>query len=603
MPTIIGEERILRRDRPLEDHYRANRYGVAIAAGLLLLMAGGRNAAAQRSPLPGTGVLEGSPIPRILPPSPPGTGGPLAPIPQAVPGGPVPAVNVTVADVAVTGSTAYTRDRLAQFTGGLAGAATPLAKVEAARLAILNLYRTDGYVLTTVTAVLDGAHHLRFNVIEGHVTEVKLDGDIGPAGVQVLRFLNHLTEQTPISTAAIERWLLLAQDIPGISLHAVLRPSAEEPGALTLIAQVQHTISSGLMTIDNRAFRLTGPEQGLAVLDVNSLTQFGERTEVSLYSTPGADQIFGQVATEAFVGGSGLKVRIYGGSGASTPSGFLHTIDYQGTTTVFGISGSYPVIRSREQTLNVSAYLDATESEIREAAGPQGQEVRQSRDSVRAGRLGADYVLQDELLGGDRSALNTASVRLSQGLTFLGGTGNGNSAPGRIGERMDFFAATAQVSRTQTLFQPWPGASVALKASLAGQVSDSILPPTEKFFLGGAEFNRGFYSGEVTGDNAYTWSVELQLNTSFDITPFGTPITVAPQFYVFYDQGYAWQHTNLEPNQRLSSEGTGMRLNLTRYTEFDVEGVIRNTRLPNGTPGVVQPLKADAVYWRVLARF
>jgi hemolysin activation/secretion protein len=440
-------------------------------------------------------------------------------------------------------------------------------------------------------------------VVEGHVTEVKLDGDIGPAGVQVLRFLNHLTDVTPINTAAIERWLLLAQDRPGISLHAVLRPSTEEPGALTLIAQVQHTTFSGLLTVDNRAFRLTGPQQGLAVLDVNSLTQFGERTEVSLYSTPGADQIFGQVSTEAFVGGSGLKVRIYGGSGASTPTGFLQTIDYQGTTTVFGVSGSYPVIRSREQTLNVSAFLDATESEIREAAGPQGQEIRLSRDSVRAGRLGADYVLQDQVLGGDRSAVNTASMRLSQGLTFLGGTGNGNATPGRVGERMDFFSATGEVSRTQTLFQPWPNANIALKAALAGQVSDSILPPTEKFFLGGAEFNRGFYSGEVTGDDAYTWSLELQLNTVFDITPFGMPVTVAPQFYVFYDQGYAWQHTTLEPNQRLSSEGTGMRLNLTRYTEFDVEGVIRNTRLPNGTPGVVEPLNADAVYWRVLARF
>ena len=53
----------------------------------------------------------------------------------------------------------------------------------------------------------------------------------------------------------------------------------------------------------------------------------------------------------------------------------------------------------------------------------------------------------------------------------------------------------------------------------------------------------------------------------------------------------------------LSSEGIGARVSLTRFTEFDVEGVIRNTRLPEGTPGVVKPLKADAFYWRVLGRF
>ena len=53
----------------------------------------------------------------------------------------------------------------------------------------------------------------------------------------------------------------------------------------------------------------------------------------------------------------------------------------------------------------------------------------------------------------------------------------------------------------------------------------------------------------------------------------------------------------------LSSEGIGVRINLTRFLEFDVEGDIRNTRLPSGTPGAVKPLKADAAFWRVLARF
>ena len=58
-----------------------------------------------------------------------------------------------------------------------------------------------------------------------------------------------------------------------------------------------------------------------------------------------------------------------------------------------------------------------------------------------------------------------------------------------------------------------------------------------------------------------------------------------------------------DPNTRLSSEGIGGRFAITRYTAFDVEGVVRNTRLPVGTPGVVRPLKADAVYWRVVTRF
>ena len=45
-------------------------------------------------------------------------------------------------------------------------------------------------MLTTVRAT-EATGVLRFDVIEGRIADVKLEGDIGPAGTQVLRFLNH----------------------------------------------------------------------------------------------------------------------------------------------------------------------------------------------------------------------------------------------------------------------------------------------------------------------------------------------------------------------------------------------------------------------------
>ena len=57
---------------------------------------------------------------------------------------------------------------------------------------------------------------------EGWIADVKLDGDIGPAGTQVPRFLNHLTEQRPIDVAILEPWLLLAEEVPGVTMRAIL---------------------------------------------------------------------------------------------------------------------------------------------------------------------------------------------------------------------------------------------------------------------------------------------------------------------------------------------------------------------------------------------
>ena len=569
-------------------------------------------AAHAQRPVPGvpsgvTGgeVPPGSPLPRILPPAPPSISpGPLS-VPEATPSGEIPKVDVPVSRVVVEGASAYPAAQLDQLTAGLTGPAVPLSRIEEARTAILNLYRGDGYVLTAVSASLGaatgpGGGVLRFVVSEGRIADVKLEGDIGPAAVQVLRFLNHITEVRPINTATLERWLLLAQDVPGVSVRAVLRPS-DEPGALTLIAQVSRQEVNGLATVDNRGFRNTGPIEGLMVLDANSFTEFGEKTELSIFHTDGNTSNFGQASEEVFIGGSGLKVRIYGGYGQSNPANYFRTINYQGFTTVFGMSASYPVIRARTETLNLVGNLDAEESESRTNSGPLG------RDSLRIARLGADYAIEDLVFGADRSAINTAVVRLSQGTPFLGGNSNNTPNLGRAGENVAFTKISADLVRTQTLFAPWDGASVALKGRLAGQLGFGLLPSAEQYYLGGTDLGRGFYSGEVTGDSAFAYSLELQLNTGLSFTMLGNQIDVGSQFYAFYDRGETYQNHKAgippDPNSRISSEGIGTRISITRYTEFDVEGDIRNTRLTAGTPGVVKPLKADALYWRVLTRF
>lgn len=571
---------------------------------LLACLASAAPAFAQRpdAPFTGNAVPQGSPLPRILPSTPPAVlpeTGLLRPTAPAA----TPAVNVPIRSVAIAGATAFSPVELQPLTGNLVGSAVPVARIEQARAAILSLYRTNGFVLTTVSAVVGAQGDLRFNVVEGRIAAVKLDGDIGPAGVQVLRFLNHLTETTPIDNATIERWLLLAQDIPGITINAVLQPSLGDPGALTLVAQVRRQRFNGLLTADNRTFRQTGPIESLLVLDANSFTEFGERTEVSLFHTDANTQNFGQASTEFYVGGSGLKLRFSGGYGQAVPSDFLRTIGYRGNTTVFGIGAVYPLLRSRAQTINVVGSFNGVDTETRTDSGPNGQSRRASNDDLRIVRLGLEYAVQDELAGEGRPAVNFAGLRGSQGLNILGSSGNHNPVPGRLNERVDFIKATAELTRTQTLFSPWTDASVALRASLQGQISNSVLPPAEKFFLGGSEINRGFYSGQVTGDNALAWSFELQLNTSFDLSLFQTPIPVGAQFYTFYDRGQTFENQSIDPNARLSSMGIGGRFTITRFTEFDIEGVIRNTRLPVGTAGIVQPLKADAAYWRVLCRF
>lgn len=545
----------------------------------------------------------GSPIPGIAP----------APIPRLAPGLPPPPPRETrptaasathaITQIRVEGVTAVPQDAIARLTQDLTGPAIPESRIEAARQAIVDLYRSQGFIYVTANAFLTGPS-LRLVVTEGYVGDVKLDGDIGPAATQVLRFLNNLVGKKPLAAADLERWLLLAQDIPGLTIRSTLNPSLGDPGVLTLIAQVSRKPVSGLVSADNRAFTLTGPSQGLIAINFDSFSEFGERTQLSYFSAFNNSNRFFQVAEEVYLGGSGLKLRLYAGAGVSNPIGQLSVIGYRGETRVFGGALSYPVLRSRQQSLVWVGVFDALESDISNTLGPGGSRQRGSYDSLRVLRTGMDYALLDTLFGPSHSAVNTISARISRGLTGFGAGTPGDTVtpPPRIGEKIDFQKLSGELSRSQTLLQPWDDASLALRLGVAWQYSAVLLPPAEKFYLGGSRFNRGYYYGQVSGDSAVSVSAELQLNTPTPLPAF-VPFDVRSQLYLFYDWGKVYQNTRLEPNAVLQSWGGGVRLFVSDSTEIDLEGVYRMNRYPNGQGPDISALNTAAFYWQVLYRF
>ena len=543
----------------------------------------------------------GSPLPGVQRPNEPAVSLPRPAASQAEPAPVNPSVTVPIDDVSVQDATAYSQASLAAMTAGLTGAAVSAARIEAARVAILNRYRRDGFVYTAVDARIRG-RQLRFVITEAHIAQIKLEGHIGPAATQVLRFLNHLTDIQPIDTKSLERWLLLAGDVPGVSVTAVLNPSVENPGALTLVAKLTRRAVTGTLSADNRGFRQTGPEELLATADFNSFTSFGERTELSIYHTFNNTETFGQASEEFFIGGSGLKAKFYGGDGETIPSGSLRAIGYDGVTRVFGAELSYPYIRTRQQTLNLTLNFDGIESRVQTDTGTGRFLNRTTFDSLRVLSAGADYSLLDLLAGSTRPANDLASLHVSQGLPTFGASPNGDASASILGERVDFTKVSGEVDRTQALFTPFAGGNLAVRLGATGQYSGDTLPASEKFYLGGPHFGRGFYYGQVTGDSALEATVEPLLDTALP-SPSFIKLKLAAQFYAFYDWGETWEQSRLEQDHTLRSIGGGVRLYGGERFEIDVEGDSRLTRTPNGSPPAVSRLKSSAVYWQAVAHF
>ncbi len=545
-----------------------------------------------------------NPVERLAPRPTPNLGPSATPPPPVATTGPNAGALVRVVKVGLRGNLALGDAELAAATAGLAGQQVPLSRLEDVRLAVLRAYRAADYPFTAVNAGLtpaEGGVEVTFAVTEGFVAEVKLEGDIGAAGTQVLRFLDRLVGQKPVSGAMIERALLLASDVPGVTVRGTLRPLTSEPGALQLVAQVEHKLVSGYLNVDNRGYRYVGPWQGLLTFGVNSLTELGERTELSFFGTPTGAQWFTQGSEEFFLGGSGLRLRFYAGTGITRPFGKVGANGYQGEAQVGGVSLSYPLIRSRPFNLTAVTALDLFDSTVTTGFGDNRS--RASLDKIRILRGGMDFQLLDSWVPLLPAATSQGNFRIHNGLNGLGATATNSVTAARAGSNFGFTKATAEIQRTQPLFSPFEQGMVNIQGLFAGQWTDDVLPSAEKFYLGGSRLGRGFYNGQISGDRAWGAAVELQLDTAFEVP--SEPVIgngrFTAQWYAFRDLGRTFENLRTDPNRRLSSYGAGVRLVVSETVQFDAEVAQRITRRPDGA--AADPLRETGALFRMLVRY
>jgi hemolysin activation/secretion protein len=210
------------------------------------------------------------PTPEVLAPQPP-----AAPAAEAVPPGPP----VRIDDVRVEGVTVYDPATIRSLYADLIGATVPRERLLAVVQALQLRYREDGYILTIVDGAAerhDGRLVFVIRATEGYIADVKLDGDIGNAGQLVLAMLDHLTAIRPVNNTDLERYLLLANDITGVTAQAVLSGIAPG-GAVELVAKVARKPFAAQFQFDNRGSPEVGPYELLLTGQSNAFTSVGEQ--------------------------------------------------------------------------------------------------------------------------------------------------------------------------------------------------------------------------------------------------------------------------------------------------------------------------------------
>jgi len=478
---------------------------------------------------------------------------------------------IDFADLRVTGATIYGPEDFAEIYAADRGHRITFGRLYDYARAIQARYQRDGYILSFAylppQRVSDGVYTVA--VVEGFVSDIAVEGVEGLLAETIAARLAPVAAERPLNIATLERAMLLANDLAGVTATAVLQPAKSTPGAAELVAKATLVPIDGSARLDNRGSEFEGPWRAAAGVGVNSPFGRGARVALDASVTPGdAKELRSlDLAYLQPLGADGLTAEASVGYTRSRPGYTLEPFDVVTSGLSAGLALRYPLIRRREDTLGLGAGFDYLDSDVDLLEAPF------SRDRIRAVFATFDYS-HIGWLGGATALRATAR----HGLDVLNASDPRSDAMSRADADPEFTRLEFSLAHSQPLPR-----GLVLTLWAEGQYSFDPLPAAEEFAAGGPRFGRAYDLAEITGEHGVAAALELgyDLRPDRDWPQSSWIAGVTP--YVFYDIARSWQKETAQTDgssDSLASTGLGLRLVLVGGAELDLEYAYPLARTP-----------------------
>lgn len=494
-----------------------------------------------------------------------------APVPQSVPAVDVPApdqapppdqagtIRLKLLGVVIDGAQAVPEAELRPLYQHLLEREVTLLDLYKVRDAITAAYRNRGFVLSqaVIPAQRISAGIIRIEVIEGFINEVVFENKVADHLGLLDQMAAKIMAARPLTQAVLERYVLLINDLAGISARTVVKPAQATKGAAQLVVILDEKPVSAHATIDNRGSRAIGPFQGDVGVEQGNLLGLFERTGVrGVFATQLDELLYLNLSHSQAIDAEGTTVSVDARLTRSEPGFTVRPFEVRSLSTFVSLGVSLPLIRSRAETLRVGA-----EFAVRNSRTDLRGDLL-SRDRLRVGSLGATYDFADDWQGS-----TVIDVRIHHGFDILGATKSGSDNLTRENGRSDFTKWTAYLQRSQPLSE-----TLATVFSAQGQMTGDELLSSEEFGVGGKQFGSAFDSSELSGDQGFAVRLEGQYWAPL-ADWLGWSWLDQSQVYLFGDYGAV---RNFEAGTRqgwdsLASAGLGLRLGIAERVAVNLE--------------------------------
>jgi hemolysin activation/secretion protein len=413
---------------------------------------------------------------------------------------------------------------------------------------IANQARERGLILATAwipeQALTGGL--LRVRVDEGRLDEIRIEGTDDPA---IRGQLERLLGSGPLTLAALQREVLLADDLPGVWIRKTRFEREGDRRILVVDARREDVSASVLLASDGT--KPVGPIRARIDLDANGLISPRDRVDLSFSTTPlDPDELaFFSARYSVVVNDAGTSIGLFGSFSRTEPGAYLAARALDGDAWQGGVRLRHPLMRSQRRSL----WLEAS-AELQDLSQDSFGTLAR-HDRIALARLG--FYGFGPLAGGTLQGRAT----VSQGLDILGATGRGDPLASRGDAPPGFTTLSWWLNWRRSL-----AARVSLSLAASGQFSTDPLLIGENFALGGNAFLRGYDFAQRVGDQGIAGVGELRYDW-----PDALGALAHLQLYAFADGGSV---SNLEGgggSGTLASSGAGLRADITRNLDFDLE--------------------------------
>jgi len=421
--------------------------------------------------------------------------------------------------------------------------------LEELKLAVDSLsvvYKDKGYLATASLPKQD--------ITEGNVKIIIIEAKFGGAQLQpdpnktyrihpeiIQKFIEYSNKKGEVlNLNALNRAVLIADELPGASVTQSLQSGTRDGETDSLLNINNEPNYVAMLSADNYGSRATGTLRYQANASFLSPLGVGDRIDLGLLHSKGTD--YARLSFNRPIGYSGLRMGINASAlKYDVIAGAALSLNPEGTAETAQIEASYPVYRSRAFDLSISSFLErkhfrnkaqeAVESNYFIDLFNVGSSLNHKNTLFVAGETSASIDLDLGYANYDDSPLAFQTSKIEQGTK-----GRFNRLRWNINNTQFF---------TETI-------SSVLKFS--GQLSDSNLDSSQKFYLGGASGVRAYPTSEGSGSEGYLLSAALHKELSANLTAIG-----------FYDYGFARQYIDNTNNS------TGLE-NATGKNSFNMKG-------------------------------